>query len=114
MGKTAFNSRTKQNYAKEADGCWVDTKTGKPVPTVPLAGVNSGMAATLNAGVAVVSADGRTAFNTRTKQNYAREPCPPPGQATGDTIKKVLQSVNIGIGIGTGGGQERTHDQKKP
>ncbi|MBI3704611.1 MAG: outer membrane beta-barrel protein [Rhizobiales bacterium] len=75
-GKTAFNTRTKQNYAREANGSWIDVKTGKCVPTVPLAGVNTGMAATLDAGYAEISADGKTAFNTRTKQNYARVPCP--------------------------------------
>jgi hypothetical protein len=56
--------------------CWIDVKTGKQVPTVPLAGVNVHMDSTVGAGVAVISDDRKTAFNTRTKQNFARVPCP--------------------------------------
>jgi hypothetical protein len=77
-GKTASNTRTKQNYALDVDGCWIDVKTLKRVRSVPYAGVNTGIAATLDAGVAILSPDGKTAYNTRTKQNYALEDCAPP------------------------------------
>jgi hypothetical protein len=121
-GKSARNSKTGQNYAKEPDGCWIDIKTGKRVPTVPANAINYGnMVAVLDnggpwvgTGVAVLSKDGKSARNSKTGQNYALEPCPPPGEATGDTLKKVFDSVHIGIGIGTGGGQKHTDDQKKP
>src|SRR6476620_5922650 len=55
--------------------CWVDVKTGKRVATAPIAGVNiSGVIEHAENGVAIVSPDGKTAFNPKTKQNYAKEP----------------------------------------
>jgi hypothetical protein len=103
-GKTAFDPITKRNFALEPGGCWIDVKTGKrvgSVPTIPKA-----------PGVAELSADGKTAFDPITKRNFALVPCPPRGETTGDTLKKVFESVHIGIGIG--GDQKRTGDQKKP
>lgn len=116
-GKTARNSRTGRNYAKEPDGCWVDIKTGKRVPTVPASGINYGSTVAVldnggpwhDPGVALLSKDGKSARNSRTGQNYALEPCPPPGQATGDSLKKVFESVHIGIGIG--GSHTIGHDE---
>ena len=60
------------------EDCWVDIKTGKGVRTAPFSGVNTGLAATLDAGTAEVSEDRQTARNRKTGQNYARVPCPPP------------------------------------
>ncbi|HSP61347.1 MAG TPA: outer membrane beta-barrel protein [Pyrinomonadaceae bacterium] len=87
--KTAFNTRTKQNFALEPDGCWIDVKTGEKVPTAPLSGINiSGVIGAegtpQDPGIAMISSDRKTAFNTRTKQNFAREPCPL-------TEKKVIE-----------------------
>ena len=65
--------QTSNQDAQNPCRCWIDVKTGKRVRSVPFAGVNTGLAATLDAGVAEVSSDGKTAFNTRTKQNYALE-----------------------------------------
>src|SRR5579864_6939404 len=36
----AHNPRTGQTFSRGRDGCWIDTKTGKPVPTVPLSQIN--------------------------------------------------------------------------
>jgi hypothetical protein len=108
-------------FAKEEECCWIDIKTGKRVPTAPDAGINHmgitghefadfhGGGETHDPGVAVLSNDRKSARNSRTGQNYARVPCPPPGQATGETLKKVFESVHIGIGIG--GGQTFGHDE---
>lgn len=83
---SATNTRTGQRYEKDSDGCWIDIKTGKRVPTAPASGINYGrMVANLNnggawadPGVAVLGDDRNTARDTRTKRNYAREACPPP------------------------------------
>jgi hypothetical protein len=80
-GKTAFNPITKQNFALEQGGCWIDVKTGKPVPSVPISQKGEGLDETFHS----MSRDGRTAFNPITKQNFALEPCPPP------TEKKVIE-----------------------
>jgi hypothetical protein len=81
-GKTAFNPETGKNYAREPDGCWIDVKTGKKVPTAPASAVNyatdTQTAAEGGVGVAHLGRDGKTAFNPETGKNYAREPCPPP------------------------------------
>jgi hypothetical protein len=72
--------------------CWIDVKTGKrvgSVPTIPKA-----------PGVAELSADGKTAFDPITKRNFALVPCPPRAETIGDTLKKVFESVHIGIGGG--------------
>src|ERR1700676_694226 len=80
-GKSAFNTRTGQNYAQEPDGCWIDVKTGKKIPIIPAAlGPGSYHDSDFQ-----ISGDGKSAFNTRTGQNYALEPCPPP------TEKKVIE-----------------------
>lgn len=92
-GKTAFNSRNGKNYALDADGCWIDVKTGKQVPSVPRAGINMFAGAGEDAGVAVIGEGGKTAFNPRNGKNYALEPCPPPRTAGGPTIE-----LNLGFG----------------
>jgi hypothetical protein len=125
-GKSARNSRTGKQYAREPDGCWVDVKTGKRVPTVPQTGINisgvidvkdpSGGSHTADPGVAIISADRKSARNSRTGKQYALEPCPPPGQTAGDTLKKVFDSVHIGIGIGVGytsGHDEHRHGEDR-
>jgi hypothetical protein len=43
------------------------------------------------------------------KARTAQQPTPTPGQATSDTLKKVFDSVHIGIGIG--GGYSSGHDE---
>ncbi|MBI1729816.1 hypothetical protein HYR53_04275 [Candidatus Acetothermia bacterium] len=74
---TSFLPVNVQAQATTREDCWIDVKTGKQVPTVPLAGVNMPEHATENAGVAIISDDRKTAINTRTGQNFARVPCPP-------------------------------------
>src|SRR5258708_31480014 len=69
--------------------CWIDVKTGKQVPTAPISGANY-VKDPENAGlssVALLSGDGKTARNSKTGQNYALEPCPPPTQ------KKVIEKT---------------------
>ncbi len=118
FSKTAF---------AEKDCCWIDVKTGKRVPTVPATGINhihdlqdivGGYNNAHDPGVAVLSRDGKSARNTRTGQNYALEPCPPPGQAqptpsttdkVTDVLKTIGSSVSIGIGGGIGGGGGDRH-----
>src|SRR5437868_12823129 len=85
-GKTARNTRTGKQYAREQDGCWVDVKTGKQVPSVPDSGINhvsdlqdlKGAGKIHDPGIATVDIDGKTARNTRTGKQYALEDCPPP------------------------------------
>jgi len=62
--------------------CWIDAKTGKPVPTVPLSGINligvQAEGAGVQAGVALMDdphAD--HASNPKTGQTFVRVPCPP-------------------------------------
>src|SRR5207253_6271926 len=65
-------SSTSQNPCE----CWIDVKTGKQVPTVPSSGANY-VKDPENAGlssVALLSGDGKTARNSKTGQNYAKEP----------------------------------------
>jgi hypothetical protein len=87
-GKTAFNTKTKQNLAHQADGSWIDVKTLKPYPTVLMEPNPSGTGHWVKVGKAqlmpegwpedvTISGDGKTAFNTKTKQNLAQVPCPP-------------------------------------
>jgi hypothetical protein len=95
-GKTAYNTRTKQNYALDEDGCWIDIKTLKRVPSVPLAGINTGISDSPDAGIAIVSPDGKTARNTRTGQNYARE-CPPVAEVIKEYKEETKGSTELGI-----------------
>jgi hypothetical protein len=88
-------------FAEEKPCCWIDVKTGKQVPTVPVS-ITGGF------DQAEATHSGR-AYNPRTGRNFARVPCPQPGQAAGDTLKKVFDSVHIGIGIG--GGYSSGHDE---
>src|SRR5712692_3105060 len=67
-------SSTSQNPC----GCWIDVKTGKRVATVPLSGKNINPNTIADPGLAILSVDGKTAFNDVTKQNFALVPCPPP------------------------------------
>jgi len=77
--RTAFDSRTGRNFAKESDGSWIDVKTGKQVQSVPLTGVNiGGVIEGANNGVAILGHDGRTAFDPRTGRNFAKEPIKQP------------------------------------
>jgi hypothetical protein len=93
--------------------CWIDAKTGKKVPTIPMGGKHSehtaGTGAEYAANDVHFGPGSDHAFNTKTGQNYVREPCPPPGETAGETLKKVFDSVHIGIGIG--GGYTSGHDE---
>ena len=77
----AYGRATHTFYVRRPNGCWVNRNTGKPIPSVPLSGVNfSGNDAD---GVAKVSVEPGSsqylhAYNAKTGQNYARVPCPPP------------------------------------
>ena len=64
-------------------GCWIDAKTGKSVPTVPLSGANLGGVTTEGAGTAQLEGfdpKANRAYNPKTGQNFARVPCPPPAR----------------------------------
>ena len=124
-GKTAFNTQTGQNYALEPDGSWIDSKTGKCVGTIPLGGTHTehtpGTGAPYEVPNVELRHDGKTAFNTQTKQNYALEACPPPRTAqqqptpsTTDKVTDVLKTIgsSVSIGIG-GGGYSSGHDEHR-
>ena len=83
---------------QQREDCWIDVKTGKPVPTVPLSGVNMyGAVTTEGAGTAVLSEDRQTAHNPKTGKNYARVPCPPetPKIAEQPPPKPVEQTSSV-------------------
>jgi len=116
-GKTAFNPVTKQNYALEPGGCWIDVKTGKQAPGVPLSTVPTNIPEQGKYAVEL-SNNGKTAFNPVTKQNYALVPCPPPGTAqptpsTTDKVTDALRTIgnSVSIDIG-GGGYSSDHDER--
>jgi hypothetical protein len=91
-GRSAFNTRTGQNYALEPDGCWIDVKTGKKIPIIPAAlGPGSYHDSDFQ-----ISGDGKSAFNTRTGQNYALEPCPPPAKKK--VIEKKKEACDLKFG----------------
>jgi len=95
-------------FAEQPCKCWIDVKTGKRVGSFPVSEVRTD--GPNGPYIPNISKGGKTAFNPVTKQNYALVPCPPPGQATSDTLKKVFDSVHIGIGIG--GGYSSGHDER--
>ncbi len=98
--KRAHNSRTGQNFFRQPDGCWIDTKTGKQVRTAPLSGVNIGGLAA--AGVAIIdSFEPKRAHNSRTGQNFFRSPCPPPEKpknTDGGKTGYVPARLELGLG----------------
>jgi hypothetical protein len=101
-------------FAKEGC-CWIDTKTGKEVPTVPRSGVN--LYGRDSAGVAITSfSDPDNAHNTRTGQNFVRVPCPPPatavelggGAKTAPLFYRTGEVDLIAFGVGGVGHGEQT------
>jgi hypothetical protein len=77
----AHNAKTGQSFVRDSTGCWIDAKTGKAVPTVPLSGVNfvgSSEAAGLAGRAQVDEVDRNHAHNAKTGQSFVRVPCPPP------------------------------------
>ena len=90
--------------AKAASGdcwIWIDAKTGKQVPTVPISGANL-VGDPANAGAAgVAQMDGfdpkaDRAFNSKTGQNFVRVPCPPPtASATSDGVKTASADSSV-------------------
>src|SRR5947209_7826379 len=84
-----------QDQASVSDNpckCWIDAKTAKKVPTIPMGGghyedISPGNQFTQRKWVPDVQIGPGPdhAFNTNTGQNYVREPCPPP------TEKKVIE-----------------------
>lgn len=111
------------------DCCWIDIKTGKRVPTAPASEANyyhlGDPEKAGEAGVALLSKDGKSARNSRTGQNYALEPCPPPGAAqqptpsTTDKVTDVLKTIGSSVSIDIGGGgyssghNERHHGEDR-
>jgi len=95
---TAFNPATGQNFAKSADGSWVDVKTGRCVRTAPLSGANLGG----THAAQMSDANTTTAFNPATGQNFARVPCPSEA-ATQPTSPEVGMVIEPKIGGGLGG-----------
>ncbi len=100
-GKTAFNPTTGQNYARglcpqqtARTYCWIDVKTGKPVrtsfkgsgyeqePDGSWINPRTGEKVATSPVGSELSADGKTAFNPATGQNFARELCPRPKAQT--------------------------------
>ena len=98
-----------QNQAASASGdcCWIDVKTGKSVPSVPLGEVNtSGL---IDAGFAQMEGldpHADRAFNPKTGQNFVRVPCPPPATAKPPPESPKVSSITPGwsgmyFGMGT-------------
>ncbi len=82
------NAQAQTPAASTGDCCWIDTKTGKFVPTVPLSGINLGGSTVEGAGAAQMEGydpHADHAFNPKTGQNFVRVPCPPPSTATTPT-----------------------------
>ena len=99
LGRTFYRGR---------DGCWYDAQTGKQVPTFPVvpgAGNVSG-AEQLHAGASGNYVDhlGRT---------FYRGPCPSPTPDPTHTVKRILESIPINVGIGIGGGHTIGRDDHK-
>jgi len=63
--------------------CWIDSKTGESVPTIPAGATTS---YTDSRGIVHTSVsvgpDGVHGYNEKTGQNYVRVPCPPPQTAS--------------------------------
>lgn len=81
----ASNLKTGQTFYRRPDGCWIDVKTGKPVPTVPLSGINLGGVTAAGAGATQMDASDPNAdhaSNPKTGQTFVRVPCPPPTATT--------------------------------
>ncbi len=76
----AFNPKTGQHFYHQPEGCWIDTKTGESVPTVPLTGINLGGSAEVSGATQMDGEDPKAdhAFNPKTGQHFVRVPCPPP------------------------------------
>jgi opacity protein-like surface antigen len=92
----AFNAKTGQNFYRQPDGCWIDSKTGKTVPSVPLSGSNLGdnpLAGSAQMEGFDPKAD--RAFNPKTGQNFVRAPCPPSAD-TGTTPQPKPTPSEIG------------------
>src|SRR5437764_7318329 len=79
FSQTAFAQTVSVNEC-----CWVDIKTGKRVPSVPSSGINhisdledlyrpTGKPWIADPGIALIAIDGKSARNTRTGQQYAKE-----------------------------------------
>lgn len=97
----AFNPKTGQNFYRDPDGCWFDSKTGKQVRTVPLSGVNMGTAVTIDGAGAAKYDDldpkNIRAFNPKTGQIFVLVPCPLPAEtAIKDTVTKKDKNKTIG------------------
>src|SRR5438105_15879384 len=83
--------------------CWIDVKTGKRVPSVPASGINYGRTVTnldnggqwSDPGVAVISEDGNSARNTKTGQNYAKEPDAWPTEKKASKKKQDVSAIGL-------------------
>ena len=74
----AYNPKTGQNFVRNSSGCWIDSKTGKQVNTIPGGSLYEDEGH-LHSGYEGVM-DKNHAFNPKTGQNFVRVPCPPPSK----------------------------------
>jgi hypothetical protein len=109
-------------FAGEKKCCWIDSKTGKEVPTIPRDAVYAGEYAG-GGGFRTkelhldLDPDGIHAHNPNTGQNFVRIACPPPAgaepQPSGpSTTEKVLRTIgsSVNVNVGLGGGDHGGHD----
>jgi len=75
----AYDPKTGRNFARDACGNWIDTKTGKRLPSFPVVQTESGSPNPEDHFRVVLPATGdrNRAYDPKTGQNFAREPCPP-------------------------------------
>ena len=87
--------------------CWIDAKTGKTVPTVPLSGVNIlGDGGNKYVGVTQFdpAIDPNHAYNPKTGQNFVRIPCPEekPSSTTGGVKNAPAHAATDPFQLGVG------------
>ena len=115
LGQGQTPAPPQQSPQSPADrcSCWIDTKTGKQAPTVPLSGVNLGGEGAGAAQMESLDPKSERAFNPKSGKNYARTPngCWIDVK-TGEQAPTVpLSGVNLG-GEGAGAAQMESLDPK--
>ncbi len=75
----AYNPRTGQSFARQANDCWIDAKSGKQVNAMPSAALYEDEGQ-LHSDYGL-DGDREHAHNPKTGQNFVRGSCPPPSAA---------------------------------